>query len=85
MNKFSGYKVLVSAVMKNLIFWDVTPSTPLKVNQRFGETYRLHLQGRRIKNQDILPAPFCFLAYSSILKMKATFCTEMSVNFRLVG
>jgi hypothetical protein len=30
------------------IFWDIPPSSPLKVNRRFGVSYRLHLQGRRI-------------------------------------
>jgi hypothetical protein len=34
--------------MKSIDFWDITPSSPLKLNQRFGGTYRLHLQGRRI-------------------------------------
>jgi hypothetical protein len=34
--------------MKSTIFWDITPCNPLKVNQRFGGTYHLHLQGRRI-------------------------------------
>jgi hypothetical protein len=33
---------------KNTIFWAVTPCSPLKVNRRFGGTYRLHLQGWRI-------------------------------------
>jgi hypothetical protein len=35
-------------VMKSIIFWDITPCSSLKVNWRFRETYRLHLQGRRI-------------------------------------
>jgi hypothetical protein len=34
--------------MKSIIFWDVTPCSLLRLNQRFGGTYRLHLQGRRI-------------------------------------
>jgi hypothetical protein len=34
--------------MKNSIFWNTTPYTPLKVNRRFGETCRFHLQGRSI-------------------------------------
>jgi hypothetical protein len=34
--------------MKSSIFWDITPCTLLKVNRRFGGTYRLHLQSRRI-------------------------------------
>jgi hypothetical protein len=29
-------------------FWDVTQYSQLKVNRRFGGTWRLHLQGRRI-------------------------------------
>jgi hypothetical protein len=31
-------------------FWDITPSSPLKVNQCFGGTCHLHLQGQRIIN-----------------------------------
>jgi hypothetical protein len=27
--------------MKNSILWDITPSSPLKVNRRFGGTHRL--------------------------------------------
>jgi hypothetical protein len=27
--------------MKNLIFWDMTPCSPLSLNRRFGGTYRL--------------------------------------------
>jgi hypothetical protein len=34
---------------KNIIFWDITPCSPLNVNRRFGETNRLHLQGRKNK------------------------------------
>jgi hypothetical protein len=34
-------------VMKSTNFWDITPCSPLRVNRRFGETYRLHLQGRK--------------------------------------
>jgi hypothetical protein len=33
--------------MKSIIFWDMTPCSPFSFNQRFGETYRLHLQSRR--------------------------------------
>jgi hypothetical protein len=34
--------------LKHSVLWDIMPSSPLKVNQRFGETYRLHLQGWRL-------------------------------------
>jgi hypothetical protein len=33
--------------MKSTILWDITPGSPLKLNRRFGETYGLHLQGRK--------------------------------------
>jgi hypothetical protein len=33
--------------MKSIIFWDMTPRSPLSFNRRFGGTYRLHLQGRK--------------------------------------
>jgi hypothetical protein len=33
--------------LKRTIFWNITPCGPLSVNRRFGETYRLHLQGRK--------------------------------------
>jgi hypothetical protein len=32
--------------MKSTIFWDIASCSPLKVNRRFGRTYRLHLHGR---------------------------------------
>jgi hypothetical protein len=31
-------------IIKSTIFWDITPCSPLKVNQCFRGTYRLHLQ-----------------------------------------
>jgi hypothetical protein len=34
--------------MKSSIFWNIMLCSPLKVNQRFGGTYRLHLQGQRM-------------------------------------
>jgi hypothetical protein len=40
--------------LKSTILWDITPCSPLRVNRRFGGTYRLHLQDRKIgeaKNQ----------------------------------
>jgi hypothetical protein len=43
----AGFEVLTAVVTKSTIFWDITPCSPLKVNRRFGGTYRLHLQGGR--------------------------------------
>jgi hypothetical protein len=45
---FVGFEVLTAVVMKISIFWDTTPSSPLKDNRCFGGTCRLHLQDRRI-------------------------------------
>jgi hypothetical protein len=42
-----GFEVATAVVMKSTIFWDIPPSSLLKVNRRFGGTYRLHLQGQR--------------------------------------
>jgi hypothetical protein len=39
-----GFEDLTTLVMKNIIFWVITPYSPLKVKGRFGGTYRLHLQ-----------------------------------------
>jgi hypothetical protein len=42
-----GFEVFTAVVMKSIIFWDMTPCSPLSFNRRFGGTSRLHLQGRR--------------------------------------
>jgi hypothetical protein len=47
MPPFVRFEVLTAVVMKSSIFWDVTPCSLLKVNQRFGGRCRHHLQGRR--------------------------------------
>jgi hypothetical protein len=36
--------------MKNTVFWDVAPCRSC-VNRRFEGTYRLHLQGKRIRER----------------------------------
>jgi hypothetical protein len=43
-----GFGVLTAVVMKSTIFWDIMSCSPLKVNRRFGGTYRLNFQGQRI-------------------------------------
>jgi hypothetical protein len=40
-----GFEALTAVVMESTIFWDIMSCTPLKVNLRFGGTYRLHYQG----------------------------------------
>jgi hypothetical protein len=42
--------------LNSIIFWDITPCSPLSFNRRFGGTYRLHLQGRRNKFSKIQQA-----------------------------
>jgi hypothetical protein len=42
-----GFDVLTAMVMKRYL-WDITPSSLLRINRRFGGTCRLHLQGRKI-------------------------------------
>jgi hypothetical protein len=44
--KFVGFGVLTAVVMNVAIFWDIAPCSPY-VNRRFGETYHLHIQGRK--------------------------------------
>jgi hypothetical protein len=43
-----GFEVITAVVMNISIFWDITPCSPLRVNQRFGGTFRLHLQGSKL-------------------------------------
>jgi hypothetical protein len=35
-----GSEVITEVVMKSSTYWNITPCSPLKVNQRFGRTYR---------------------------------------------
>jgi hypothetical protein len=44
------FVVFTAVTMKNAVFWDVAPSRSC-VNRRFGGTYRLHLQGRKIRER----------------------------------
>jgi hypothetical protein len=75
-------------ILKSTIFFDITPYSPLKVNRRFGGTYRLHLQSRRIsraKNQREIRCQAELAscsAYSSTMKMEAIFSSETSGDFQ---
>jgi hypothetical protein len=75
-------------------FWDITPCGPFKVRRRFGRTYRLYLQGRKIgpsRNQHEnrwQPEPsrkLSCLAYSYTLRMKALCSCETSVDFKPIA
>jgi hypothetical protein len=43
-----GFEVLTAVIMKKSVCWDITSYIPLKVKRRFGGTYRIHFQGRRM-------------------------------------
>jgi hypothetical protein len=79
--------------MKNAVFWEVATCRS-RVKRRFGRTYRLHLQGRIIRErvtsmsrwlQDCLQPPAYFgssLADFSTLKMEAIRSSETTVHTR---
>jgi hypothetical protein len=79
---FVGFEVLTAVVMKSTIFWDMTSCRPLKVNWRFGGTYRLHLESgiSRVGSPPAFPLVFCS-AYSP-LKMEAICSSATSVDFQ---
>jgi hypothetical protein len=45
---YAGFEVPTAVVLKSTVFRYITPCSPLRVIRRFGGTYRLHLQGRKI-------------------------------------
>jgi hypothetical protein len=56
-------------ILQSSIFWNITPCSPLDVNRRFGGTYHLHPQGRRIsqarnQRESMWQAPFIFYLIS---------------------
>jgi hypothetical protein len=46
-----GFEVFTAVTMKDAVFWDVAPCRSCEMNRRFGGTYCLHLQGRKIHEQ----------------------------------
>jgi hypothetical protein len=47
----AGFEVLTTVVMENIIFWDITPCSPLKVSRHFGGKYHLHLRGPKVNQE----------------------------------
>jgi hypothetical protein len=43
---FAGFEVLTAETMKSSLFCDVTPCSPVKVNQHFRGTYHFKIHGR---------------------------------------
>jgi hypothetical protein len=79
-----GFEVLKPVVMKSSIFWDITPFNPFKVNRRFGGIRRLHRQGRRWQAEPLAFTPVYCFAYSSTLRMEATYSFETSLDFQRI-
>jgi hypothetical protein len=52
MRKFRAFLFQrIKVKKKNVLFWDVAPCRSCEIKRRFGGTYRLHLQGRKIREQ----------------------------------
>jgi hypothetical protein len=45
---YVGFEVLTAVDRKSFTFWNITPCSPSKASERFGETFRFHLQDRKI-------------------------------------
>jgi hypothetical protein len=75
---WGGIKFLSTYETKRTIFWYTTPCRLLKVNQNFGSTHRLHLQGRRIRDAKYQRKS----RWQAELKMEAICSSETSVNFQ---
>jgi hypothetical protein len=46
---FAEFEVFTSVVIQGSILWNITVYSPLKLKRHFRRTFRLHLQGRKIK------------------------------------
>jgi hypothetical protein len=79
------FEVFTAVTMKNAVFWDVAPCRSC-LNRRFGGTYHIHLQSRKISERGTsrwLPAHAASsLADFSTLKMKVILSCETSVYTR---
>jgi hypothetical protein len=65
--------------MKNAVFWDVAPCRSC-VNRRFGATYRLQLQGRKIRDRGTSVSRW--LQTEQTLNMEVIRHSETSVHTR---
>jgi hypothetical protein len=71
--------------IKSSIFWDISLCCPLKVNLRFGRTYRLHLHSRRISRaRSHLLSRWCLVQLNirPLIKQEAACSSETSVEFQ---
>jgi hypothetical protein len=59
-----SFEVFTAVTMKkNVVFWDVSLCRSW-VNRHFGGTYRLHIQGRKIREREPASAASCSLFYN---------------------
>jgi hypothetical protein len=80
---FIGFEVLTAVIMFSSIFWDIALWILLKVSWHFCGTCRLHLKSWRSQVSIFT----CFMlgfsvAYSSTLKIEATWSSVTSSDFR---
>jgi hypothetical protein len=85
-SKYSPHQPLLKhpQSVKSIILWDITPCSPLEVSRRFGGTYRLYLQGRRIsraRNQSEAGRKL-WSVYSLTLKMEGIYSAETTFDFQ---
>jgi hypothetical protein len=69
-----GTEVITAGVTKSSIFWDITPSSPLKIDRRLRGTFSLHFQGLRInlaRNQSVKHSAFDFNRLHGVKSQKA--------------
>jgi hypothetical protein len=67
-----GVEVFRAVAMKNSVFWDITPCSPLNIYRRF--------EGSELFVTYFMLFPS--LVHSSTLKMEATCSSEISVDFQ---
>jgi hypothetical protein len=71
---YAAFEVLAAVIIRRggaSVFWDISPCIPLEVVRRFGGTYDLHVQGRKVnqaRNQhEAGSSSACYLRSVSVL------------------
>jgi hypothetical protein len=81
-NRRVRFEILIAVVKKSTIFWNITPCSPLIVDECFGETYSLRLQGQRISRTLLSPA-FTLLSCSAYSTLGGDMFLRSAVDFQL--
>jgi hypothetical protein len=66
------FEVSTAVGMKSIIFWDMTPCSPLNANRRFGGTIASIFRVEEISsavtsNHGFCLSPACFVAFSELI------------------